>query len=425
MIVVIFTHRSPFGAVPEFVEDEIPFWDEAGRLLVISLAKDAEQSRALAANAEAYAVSAVSSRSQRLAFILAGCLRTGVIREVARFVARGPRGMAARFLSLALAVQGVARYYRGAARILARQGISPADNVLLYSYTAGSGTYAALLLKRRYFRDRAVVVTRAHGSDLYEYAQAGHYIPFLQTLLPQCDRVLPISEHGAEYLRKHWHCEAGKVEVARLGIADHFSGKYPCRCEQFHLLSCSYVTPVKRVLRIAEALAGLDRVNLRWTHIGGGPGLADLRSRCQKLLDGKNGVTYDLRGDVPHADVVEFFRTENTNLLVNASSSEGVPVTMMEAHCSGIPVLGPAIGGVGDIVRDGVTGRLLSPDAPVAELTDAILSFIRMEASAYGQMCKDARQRWGERYSASVNYPAIVESLGRLVQCRNHAGAAL
>lgn len=418
--VIIFTYCYPFGSAFEFIDDEIPFWIKAKRVVVISLAKQHADYRSLSQNQEAYSVFPCNSPLKRSWVILCGIRRLGflaVVSEVCEIFGRGRARFFRRLLALASHIQAAERYYQGALSIIVRHSLGKDERVVLYSYWLGPATHAVLKLKGK-VADRSVIVTRCHGSDLYAYSNPEHYLPFRKSILQQCDRVFAVSENGVEYAQRHWQCVPDKVELTRLGISDHFSGQYPQRNGVFCIVSCSYIKPVKRVNLIAQALSLIKNISINWTHIGGGPGEADLQAECARLLGDKKNIQYELLGNLAHESVIEMFRTINFNALVNTSQSEGIPVSMMEAQCSGIPVIGPAVGGVTEIVISGVNGVLLSENVSSAELVAAIIDMAEMDEVQYQMMCAQSRKSWCERYSSNKNYSDFVRSVAALIDAR-------
>ena len=76
------------------------------------------------------------------------------------------------------------------------------------------------------------------------------------------------------------------------------------------------------------------------------------------------------------ADVVEFTgRLEidamaalyrNANLLLNTSLADNMPVSLLEAWSSGVPVVSTNVGGIPHLAQDGVNASLVPPSDPVA-----------------------------------------------------------
>ncbi|QWV91836.1 glycosyltransferase family 4 protein [Geomonas oryzisoli] len=66
-----------------------------------------------------------------------------------------------------------------------------------------------------------------------------------------------------------------------------------------------------------------------------------------------------------HLDQMEpFYR--GLDLYLNTSLHEGLPMTILEAMACGVPVVAPAVGGIGEIVTDGVDGYLIGGRDPAA-----------------------------------------------------------
>lgn len=83
-------------------------------------------------------------------------------------------------------------------------------------------------------------------------------------------------------------------------------------------------------------------------------------------------------------------------LLVMPSQSEGLPIAAIEAHAAGKPVVAFDVGGVAEVVRDGVTGRVV-PAADIAALADATISLLKDVATlaAYGVAARNVAQSFG------------------------------
>ena len=124
---------------------------------------------------------------------------------------------------------------------------------------------------------------------------------------------------------------------------------------------------------LLEALAGapaLERVELEL--VGSGPLRAELEDRVQRL-----GLSQRVRfaGSVPE-DVVRSL-LERADLLVLPSvvardgQMEGLPVVLMEALASGVPVVATRLSGVPELVEDERTGLLAAP-GDAADLRDAL-----------------------------------------------------
>ena len=63
------------------------------------------------------------------------------------------------------------------------------------------------------------------------------------------------------------------------------------------------------------------------------------------------------------ADVPELLAA--ADVFVLSSASEGAPLSILEAMAAGLPVVASNVGGIAELVEDGVTGLLVPPADPV------------------------------------------------------------
>jgi glycosyltransferase involved in cell wall biosynthesis len=170
------------------------------------------------------------------------------------------------------------------------------------------------------------------------------------------------------------------------------------------------VKPVKRLHLIVEALAALKKLNpdipLVWTHLGGGPGLEELKEKAKTFGP---SITCYFTGDVTPEQIVAFYRDHPVDVFVNVSSSEGLPVSIMEAMSTGIPVLATDVGGVRELVDDSC-GKLVPADVSIKELAESLLLF-RQSGS---DIRKNAVEKWKRSFNQEANYPLFLTTIKKL-----------
>ena len=244
-----------------------------------------------------------------------------------------------------------------------------------------------------------------HGTDLYEERKAG-YIPFRSVLFPTIDHFVFISEDGKKYLTRKYLQWVHNQHLFRLGVPDQ--GINPQgKPGVLHLVSCSYMVPVKRIPLLIEALMLID-MPVKWTHIGSGSQWEEVDRLVKKL---PQNVEAELMGALKNSEVIEYYRQTPIDIFMNVSESEGVPVSIMEALSFGIPVIATNAGGTGEIVDEAV-GTLLPVAITADELAPAIIQLQqRLQESHLRQ---NARNRWKERCNAEQQYTSFAAFLRSL-----------
>mgnify|MGYP002783940119 CR=1 FL=1 len=281
---------------------------------------------------------------------------------------------------------------------------------ILYSYWLGGLTYGALLFRGKGLSPK--VVSRAHGGDIYQERWCPRYLPALRFVFKKVDQVYVVSKDGAEYLKKRFPLSAKCIQVSYMGTSD--PGFLATRSEDgvCRLVSCAFIVPVKRLEMLMDALILLRTTypsfRFHWTHLGGGPGFDGLTSKCHSLIaDG----CCSLLGSISNAEVIEFYRNHPVDLFVSVSSSEGLPVSMMEAISVGIPILATDVGGVTEIVKQS-SGFLMPADAT---LNDIVSSIIRFSGQCKGSDRQQIREAWKSMFSSDSNVIELLSSFRKMI----------
>lgn len=412
-ILLLLTNGYPYGAGEPFVGTELPFLvPHFDRVVVIaSQVQDDSEKRHLPLGVECWAVQEPRTRRARLISFL-----NGSKRSLATGSGRRLLGSGLPFAALRAEAAFEARAQSCWAQLRSQTddlALSDGDEVTVYSYwlhhTARVGELLAARLRERFPTVSVRFISRAHGYDLYEERHPLGRLPQRHELVAACDAIYPVSKNGEKYLRdRHPNC-SDKIEVRHLGTID--PAPMPSRTNhRLHVTTCATVTPVKRLDRVPAVveLVAQKGVEVVWTHIGTGPGLAALQSLAREDAP---TVTVRFLGQVDNEDLFQIYQENPSTLFLSLSSSEGVPVSMMEAISGGIPIVSTDVGGVSDLVVPGRSGHLIAKDFTDSQAADALLKVWQLPDAGYEALCTSTRQWWHESFRAATAYTRFVDDL--------------
>ena len=194
-------------------------------------------------------------------------------------------------------------------------------------------------------------------------------------------------------------CDPGRTVVIPNGIAPAPVGESDRASDVPAIITVGRLHPPKDFATFLTALARLAPGSFRARIVGDGPDRAALDRQVREL--GLEGV--ELLGS--RADVADLLAA--SSIFVLSSTSEAMPMSILEAMAAKLPVVASAVGGVPELVVNGETGLLVPARDPEAL------------AGALEQLLADdhARARMG---LAGLRRAEAVFSLDRFRQAHVH-----
>jgi glycosyltransferase involved in cell wall biosynthesis len=395
---VLITAGFPFGTSETFLENEIAFLaDGFEHVHIVCPDTRVNTQRTLPANCTVYRFNNQLTLSDKLnAF-------SGVFTSEFKNEMRIVRQKYSKNISLGILKTALISLFQAKrlAHFLNNQFLQQNDSEkwVFYSYWCDDAAVALAILSAQDVSLKTV--TRMHRWDIYFEENKYNYLPYRHLISNQLNTIYSISQDGIDYAVSAWKVNQSKIILSRLGVYD--GGIRECFGDDtLHIVSCSNVIPVKRVHLIYEAFNLIENLKIEWTHFGDGDQFELLKEKVRNL---KSNVQTNLKGRIPNNEIYIAYRKLNPKIFINVSSSEGVPVSIMEALSFGIPVIASNVGGTSEIVNN-KNGILLSENPTPHEIKAAI-----EEVITHPEKREAAYQTWNELYNAEKNYVEFVKNL--------------
>lgn len=168
--------------------------------------------------------------------------------------------------------------------------------------------------------------------------------------------------------------------------------------EPLHVLFVGRLSPEKGIVELLAAADGAACGRAPAGDAAGAPATRPAREAIPLVVVGdgplRSRVPQAL-GFIPNAELGPYY--ERAAVVCCPSLREGFGVACLEAMAHGRPVVGSAVGGLLDLVEDGVTGLLVPPGDPTA--LRAALERLLNDPGLRERMGAAARERAQERFS--------------------------
>lgn len=181
---------------------------------------------------------------------------------------------------------------------------------------------------------------------------------FLKLIYPRVDHVIAISREMKREMVADFNVRADRITIVPISIPVGVlrAVDLKMRSQTQTVLTFGVISRLNAekfishaVRAFARVLADLD-LECRLAVYGDGPARQSLESLVSELKI-SHAVSF-----LGHANICDALRA--VDCLLVCSEHEGTPRTILEVGCVGIPTIATSVGGVPDIIIDGVTGWL-------------------------------------------------------------------
>ncbi len=222
-----------------------------------------------------------------------------------------------------------------------------------WSINGAIGAVVSLITKKP-------LVTALLGSDIKRAGYKNIDMNILRFCLKFSKYIITISEAMSDFLKNKFPACYHKLTVIPNGVGDEFFGLYKeadktgpyGRTVTF----IGNLTANKSVDTIIRAISEIKNPCVKLRIIGNGSELNHLKNLTDQY--GLNDRV-EFIGQIPHTQIPSYLK--NSDILVLASYSEGMPNVVLEAMAAGVPVVASRIDGVKELIKNGENGFLFHP----------------------------------------------------------------
>jgi glycosyltransferase involved in cell wall biosynthesis len=250
----------------------------------------------------------------------------------------------------------------------------------------------------------------AHGSDLHVDRH------MLCTKVAEADFVVPISNYNRDLIVS----ECGAASAARLVVihtgvdTDHFRPRpRPSMAGPFTIACVGTLHEVKGQVHLVRACSRLAArgTNVVCHLVGDGPDRPMLeREIAAAGLEGKVVLDGMMDRDALASLLAECDVLVAPSVPTAEGKREGIPVVLMEAMSSGLPVVASRLSGIPELVEDEVSGLLVEP-GDADGLADA-LARLEHDPALRERLAESGRRTVTAEFDVRENARRLVEQIG-------------
>ncbi len=287
--------------------------------------------------------------------------------------------------------------------------------VIFYNYWLHGGVIISNMCARLMNNRSIRIVSRAHAYDVYHkdwysiYPNSPYvFLGFETWKVYHTEKISTISKHGYDHFVKLYPEQISKFSIARLGVLENPTANVNKNDDTFIWISCSNIDENKRVYRIPELISKVN-AKVKWFHFGKENSPSDKQKLELEISKNKVSDKCVIMGFKPNSEIIQFYKSNSVDLILNLSQIEGVPVSLMEAASFGTPMVATKTVGNPEIVTN-ENGFLIDVDFNSDDLAHKLNDFFSKPEMMLAKR-KAAKETFLNHYNASRNYPEFIDSI--------------
>lgn len=254
------------------------------------------------------------------------------------------------------------------------------------------------------------VVYSVHGwsFSMYSGMKARGFRLLEKLLLPLTDKLVLVCKRDVKLACDILGARSGQIALVHNGIAERpesglVKDSVPCR-----LISVARFEAPKDQITLVKAMATIPSGDWQLTLVGNGPTMAE----CQQLAIQLGLQQIEFLGE--RADVADLLA--HSDVFVLSSRSESLPVSVIEAMRAGLPVVATDVGGMTELVKEGINGFLVEPGA-VQCLGERLAGLIA-DPALRQRMGLESRSRYQQYFTLQDNGDRLLAIYRQLLEAR-------
>lgn len=260
-------------------------------------------------------------------------------------------------------------------------------------------------------------VAHFHAGDVDEYLEKQSKLgrKFISWAIGQSDKLIAVSKDSAEKLQKL--APKNEIEIIVNAIDTKpfaFSpNRFETRTKIVRLLFVGAMGKLKGETDLADALKILSTKNTNFRVSFLGFGGENLQKYCAEI-----GIEnfIEFVGAVSLTKRLAFF--EKADIFVLPTYAEAMPMSVIEAMATGLPIVSTTVGGIPELVEESEEGFLIEP-ANARKLAEK-LSILISDKGLREKMGKKAQEKVGKELDFRVYTEKLKSSLFALVKKNNN-----